>query len=142
MAVYNLSMRVVKVGEDESGLGRWSYLTLEGQGGRRITFMTAYRICRGAMRGVSTSCQQQAKVLNKQAMNSGVHANKVDTAFLREIFIVGLALFIQSLKEEGHGIVLGLDANETPEEAASKRWQSKIWKHFMASGGNRASRSF
>ena len=33
MAVDNLSMRVVKVGEDSSGLGRWSYITLEGQGG-------------------------------------------------------------------------------------------------------------
>ena len=42
MAVDNLSMRVVKAGEDESGLGRWSYITLEGQGGRKVTFITAY----------------------------------------------------------------------------------------------------
>lgn len=35
---------VVKVGEDISGLGRWSFITMEGQGGRRVTFLTAYSI--------------------------------------------------------------------------------------------------
>ena len=65
MAVDNLSMRVIKAGEDESGLGRWSYITMEGQGGIKVTFITAYRICSGAMKGTRTSCIQQGKVINQ-----------------------------------------------------------------------------
>ena len=117
MAVDNLSMRVVKVGEDDSGLGRWSFITMEGQGGRKVTFITAYRICKGAMRGTSTSCKQQMKVINNQEMKQGKFASAPDTAYLRRKFIEDLFLFIQSLKEAGHAIVLGLDANETTDEA-------------------------
>mmetsp|Transcript_9968 Transcript_9968/g.14363 ORF Transcript_9968/g.14363 Transcript_9968/m.14363 type:complete len:305 (-) Transcript_9968:240-1154(-) len=54
MAFDHLGMRVVKAGEDDSGLGRWSYVTVEGQDKRRITFITAYRICGGPMKGTNT----------------------------------------------------------------------------------------
>jgi len=117
MAVDNLSMRVIKVGEDESGLGRWSYITLEGQDGRKLTFITAYRICKGTMKGTSTSCMQQQKVIHNQEMKQGVQTSSIDTTYLREKFIHDLMLFIQSLQEEGHALVLGLDANETPPES-------------------------
>jgi hypothetical protein len=117
MAVDHLSMRVMKVGEDESGLGRWSYITVEGQNSRKITFITAYRICKGAMRGTSTSCTQQKKVLNEQEMKAGKETSTPDTIFLRMKFVEDLTRFILALKEAGHAIVLGLDANETPEEA-------------------------
>ena len=43
MAMDHLSMRETKVGEDQSGLGRWSYLTMEGQDRRKVTFITAYQ---------------------------------------------------------------------------------------------------
>ena len=125
MAVDNLSMRVVKVGEDESGLGRWSYITLEGQGGRKITFITAYRICNGTMKGARTNSMQQAKVINKQEILKGKQASNPDTKYLRQKFIEDLALFIQALKDAGHAIVLGLDANETPEESISNNAPKK-----------------
>ena len=117
MATDHLSMRVVKIGEDMSGLGRWSFITLEGQGGRKVTFITAYRICKGAMRGTSTSCIQQRRVINEQEMKQGVPTSCPDTKFLREKLVDDLLLFIKSLQDEGHAIVLGLDANETPQEA-------------------------
>ena len=125
MAVDNLSMRVVKVGEDPSGLGRWSYITLEGQGGRKLTCITAYRICKGAMKGVSTSCRQQLKVINDQEMKNGLKASNIDTSYLRRKFVDDLILFIQSLQEEGHAIVLGMDANETPEESIDNKGETK-----------------
>ena len=118
MAMDHLSMRVVKVGEDESGLGRWSYITLEGQGGRKVTFITAYRICRGPMKGTSTSCRQQEKVIQKNEMKQGKSVGTIDTTFLRKKFIDDLVLFIKSLQADGHALVLGLDANETPKEAS------------------------
>ena len=117
MAFDHLGMRVVKAGEDDSGLGRWSYLTLEGQDGRRLTFITGYRICKGAMRGTTTSCVQQRRVLNNQEMKQGVKTSNPDTNYLRTKFIDDLTQFILALQAEGHAIVLGLDANETIQES-------------------------
>mmetsp|Transcript_10761 Transcript_10761/g.15540 ORF Transcript_10761/g.15540 Transcript_10761/m.15540 type:complete len:88 (+) Transcript_10761:2701-2964(+) len=68
MAFDNIATRTVKTGEDESGLGRWSFITLEGQDGWKLTFITAYRIYSGAMKGTTTSCIQQRRVLNDQEM--------------------------------------------------------------------------
>ena len=118
MAFDQMGMRVIKAGEDESGLGRWSYLTLEGQDGRRLTFITGYRICKGAMKGTTTSCVQQRRVLNNQEMRRGVATSTPDTAFLRQKFVEDLTQFILAPKEEGHAIILGVDANETMEEAS------------------------
>jgi hypothetical protein len=125
MAVDTLSMRVIKVGEDDSGLGRWSYVTMEGQGSRKATFITAYRICQGAMKGTSTSCRQQSRVLNEQEMKRGQQASDIDVAFLRKKCVEDLILFIQSLKAAGHAVVLGIDANETPEASTAKDGQAK-----------------
>ena len=116
IAVDNLSMRVTKVGEDMSGLGRWSFITMEGQDGRKVTFITAYRICSGPIRGTRTVGQQQSKIINNQEMRNGTSTSKPDANFLRMKLVEDLVVFIQALKAEGHAIVLGLDANETPME--------------------------
>jgi hypothetical protein len=36
--------RVVKTGRDETGCGRWSYITFNGKENTQITFINAYRI--------------------------------------------------------------------------------------------------
>lgn len=69
------------------------------------------------MRGTSTSCMQQRKVLNAQEMRRGTTTSSPDTNFLRRKFVEDLVIFIQALKEAGHAIVLGLDANETTIES-------------------------
>jgi hypothetical protein len=55
-------------------------------------------------------------VIEQQEMQQGKRTSNIDTNFLRTKFVEDLAPFIQSLKEAGHVIVLGLDANETPSE--------------------------
>ena len=117
MAFDHIGIRVVKAGEDESGLGRWSYITVAGQDGQRLTFITAYRICKGAMKGTNTSCIQQRRVLNEQERKNQLPVSTPDTTYLRKKIVEDLTRFIQSLQAEGHAIVLGLDANETPSEA-------------------------
>ena len=118
MAFDNIATRTTKTGEDDSGLGRWSFITLEGQDGRKITFITAYRICGGPMRGTTTSCMQQSRVINEQEMSQNKPASRIDTNFLRQKFIADLTAFILALQAEGHAIVLGIDANESPNEAS------------------------
>ena len=119
IAFDSLSMRVIKVGEDESGLGRWSYITMEGQRGRKLTFITAYRICKGAMRGITTSCTQHKRVLETKDMQNGIKTSHVDTSYLRAKMMEDLLLLIQALKDAGHAVVVGIDANETLRESIS-----------------------
>jgi len=72
------------------------------------------------MRGISTLCIQQQCVLNEQAMANAQPTTNIDIKFLRRKMVEDLTLFIKSLQEEGHVIVLGIDANETVEESLQK----------------------
>jgi len=49
--------RVLEKGKDHLGLGRWSYITLRGKKGRRLTIVSAYNC--GISSGAKTACQQQ-----------------------------------------------------------------------------------
>lgn len=68
---------------------------------------------------MSTSCRQQERVINHQETKIGIRTSNIDTNYLREKFINDLMVFIQSLQQNGHAIVLGLHANETPGESLS-----------------------
>lgn len=58
-------------------------------------------------------------------MQQGKAASKIDTTYLCKKFVEDLAIFIQSLQANGHAVVLGFDANETPSEL------SKLMKSNM-----------
>ena len=49
--------RKVKSGADSKG--RWSYITLKGKGTRKVTFITAYRVCQQKSIGTCTISKQQ-----------------------------------------------------------------------------------
>mmetsp|Transcript_22442 Transcript_22442/g.32140 ORF Transcript_22442/g.32140 Transcript_22442/m.32140 type:complete len:238 (+) Transcript_22442:666-1379(+) len=113
----HLATRTVKMGEDEEGTGSFSYITVEGQGKQKLTFITGYQICKGAMKGTTTSCMQRKEVLNNIEMKKGITTSNPSTEDLRTKFINDLVPFIQQLQREGHAIILALDANETPAES-------------------------
>jgi len=60
---------------------------------------------------------QQQKTIHTQEMKAGKETSNIDTNYLWIKFIDDLLLFIMALKEAGHAIVLGIDANETPHES-------------------------
>ena len=37
--------RKTKSGKDNHGLGRWSFITLQGRDGRKLTIISAYKVC-------------------------------------------------------------------------------------------------
>ena len=115
MVFDHLATRTVKIGDDEEEMGRLSYITVEGQGAQKLTFITGYQICKGAMKGTSTSCMQQKAVINEAEMKRGETTSNPSTEFLRTKFINDLIAIILQLQAEGHAIILALDANETPE---------------------------
>ena len=40
MALDRISNREIKIGEEEYGLGCWSYVTIEGEEGKKLAFIT------------------------------------------------------------------------------------------------------
>lgn len=86
--------------------GRWSYQTLAGKQGKRVTIVSVYQVVaqRQALKGQFTTATQQRSLLISQK-------DKITdprTAFRRD-----LQLFLQKCKqEEGHDILLLGDFNE------------------------------
>ena len=60
--------RISNAGSDH--LGRWSYVTLKGKNGRKITLVTAYRVCPNtlATAGPTTCWMQQWRALRKKGV--------------------------------------------------------------------------
>jgi hypothetical protein len=51
--------RVVKTGRDDTGCGRWSYITFNGKENKYITVINAYRVCVQRDTGYTTASKQQ-----------------------------------------------------------------------------------
>ena len=97
--------RFLKSGSDL--MGRWSWITLAGKGTTKITFISAYQVCKGAD-GESTVSKTFRVQLEVQNTARGRKPKN-----LRQQTITDLLKFIRSLKEDGQDIVLMMDANET-----------------------------
>ena len=89
---------------DGTGLGRWCGTTIAGQDGRKLSIITAYRVCSGSpqtspigssfLREYEFFCERQYTSLNP-----------------RQIFLANLQTIILGLQEAGHSTILMLDAN-------------------------------
>jgi hypothetical protein len=51
--------RVVKTGRDDTGCGRWSYITFNGKENKHITVINTYRVCSQCDPGDTTAYRQQ-----------------------------------------------------------------------------------
>ena len=110
----NWSSRISKRGQDSHGMGRWSYVTLNGRDNTKLTVICAYRCCKSQnikTVGATTSFAQQYKILRR---------NKIKKPSPREAFIKHMKAFINSCLEQSHEIILCLDANEEWEEKNSR----------------------
>jgi len=96
--------RYLAQGSDE--MGRWSYITLNGKGTTRITFMVAYRVCDGSHDTPITSKTVRAQ---QDWMYNDQGKTAVD---LRKQCMIDIARAVNSFKREGHDVILCMDANE------------------------------
>ena len=85
-------------------MGRWSGLTFLGRRGKRLSIVTAYRSPRQQPQGGGGFFDQQYALL----LSKGLAKPNV-----RKRFITDLTLFLTSLQQDGHKILVSLDANET-----------------------------
>ena len=60
------SSRVIQSGTDNTGMGRYSWVTLQGKENRTITMISAYRVCSTKTPGPFTAYSQQAHIMSIQ----------------------------------------------------------------------------
>jgi hypothetical protein len=115
----NWTSRIIDKGSDPFGLGRWSYVTLRGSGEKRITLVTAYRVCVQSIQscGDTTSTAQQFRELSKiWRQQEALDADPIP----RRQFILDLQAWLEHKIATSHHIILGIDANEDISKVAGQ----------------------
>jgi hypothetical protein len=98
--------RVVKTGWDETGCGQWSYITFNGKENKHITVINAYIVCSQSDPGDTTASKHEQCI---QYADDELRPYVLDT---HKQTLIDLQYFVQELQQEGHKVILFLDANQ------------------------------
>ena len=102
-AVGQITYRIRTSGNDTTGMGRWSWIQIDGKDNHRTRVITAYRPCRAPKNsGLTTTWDQQFRYLRKQNLPSDP----------RQQFDLDLSKLLSSWQNEGIKIILSIDAND------------------------------
>ncbi len=110
--------RLKDKGMDPYGLGRWSYMILNGRGNKSIAIITAYRPCSDtpSSAGNKTVYMQQFRTL--LTYNNSIKS--LATPNPHRQFTLDLQAWISKLQSSGHSIILCLDSNEHISQSDGK----------------------
>jgi hypothetical protein len=97
---------VVKTGRDNTGCGRWSYITFNGKGNTHITVINGYRVCSQRDPGDTTASKQQQCI---QYADDELRPYVLNP---HKQTLIDLQHFVQELQQEGDDVILFLDANQ------------------------------
>jgi hypothetical protein len=100
LAADDVVHRIIEQGRDESGLGRWAWLLLQGRRGVKIRVISVYRPCDS--NGPESVNQQHQRFLTKK--------RRLEEP--REALYVDLYDEVSAWIEAGDQIIIGIDANE------------------------------
>jgi hypothetical protein len=98
--------RVVKTGPDDTGCGRWSYITFNGKDNKHITVINAYIVCSQRDLGDTAVSKQQQCI---QYADDELRPYVLDP---HKQTLIDLQYFVQELQQEGDDVILFLDANQ------------------------------
>jgi hypothetical protein len=103
--------RVLQKGQDPHGLGRWSYVTLQGKMSSKVTIITAYRVSQktSLSAGPKTAYMQQYRAIQTELLLQ--HKVGITPNPNRQL-ILDLQAWICNLQKDNHQIILNLDNNE------------------------------
>jgi hypothetical protein len=101
---------VVDSGRDDNGCGRWSYFTYAAKEGKKVTIVSAYRVCKQTNTGDLTSSKQQLGIIYE---DKGIRPFLLDW---RKQTLIGLHYFVEELKNNGHEVLILMDANQAEEQ--------------------------
>ena len=97
---------------DPTGMGRWCGMTVRGLNGNHLSVITAYRVCRGTV-----SSDNVGSSFNREFCYLRETGHKNPTP--RTHFLTSLTTLIHDLQQQGHAIIIMLDANSTLVEDSS-----------------------
>ena len=104
--------RIESSGSDPQGLGRWSYVRLNGKNGRRVTIVTVYQVCKQSVTtaGAKTAYMQQWNLLRRAGQ---------DDPNPRKSFCNDLDAFLTPLQAAGDELLVMGDLNEQLGDSTS-----------------------
>ena len=90
--------------EEDHGLGRCSFITLQGRNGRKVTIISVYKVRSTIIdpTKTNTALTQQWTILY----------DKLDKESIASLTITHLALFITKRTKLNHEFIIGIDVNE------------------------------
>jgi len=94
------------IAKDSDSIGRWSYVTLGGKDGKKVTFVSAYQPCKGKPKkdgSMTVITQQYAQFLEEKRHNP---------ENVRRHFIRDFKRFVKNCKSRGEELVIQGDFNE------------------------------
>jgi hypothetical protein len=103
-AVGDCSYRVVNTGHDNTGCGRWSYITFSED--KFITLVSAYHICDQTNPGNTTASARQYTI---QYENEELRLFLLNPHWQT---LIDFEYFVKDLKDANHDVLIFLDANE------------------------------
>jgi len=107
------SSRSVQIGQDASGLGRWSFIELQGKEDYRYIILSGYRICENQTvdPGSNNTFNQQYRLLHYQGnRNPDPRAQFVDN----------LITLIQKWRSHHKAVLICIDANENVQKPGNR----------------------
>ena len=110
-AMNHWATRVISKGSDI--YGRWSWIIMVGKGTKKIVFLSGYRVCQGGTKG--SLCSKTVRS-QQEFMYASQGEPNVD---LRKRFTSDLTRMVKTFQDQGHDLVLMLDANEASSENSS-----------------------
>ena len=93
-------------GSGQDALGRWSYITLKGKQERKVTIISAYRVCENSLdqAGPTTCWKQQWRQLRKKGYSCPDP---------RKRFLSDFKTFLETRMANDEELIIGIDANDT-----------------------------
>jgi len=105
--------RAVTTSHDESGLGRWSYIKLQGKEDKRYIILSGYRVCENQQvdMGSNNTYNQQYRLLHQKG-----HRNPDP----RTQFVNDLIQVINKWRAQQKAVLICIDANENPQKQSTQ----------------------
>jgi hypothetical protein len=102
--------RVIASGRDETGCGRWSQITYAAKESKKMTIISAYRVCKQTNPGDLTASKQQHGILYE---DEELRPYLVDP---HKKTLIDLQYHVEKLKTDGHEVLIFMDANQAEKQ--------------------------
>jgi hypothetical protein len=102
--------RVIASGRDETGCSRWLQITYAAKENKKMTILSAYRVCKQTNPGDLTASKQQHGIMYE---GEELRPYLVDP---HKQTLIDLQYHLKKLKTDGHEEMIFMDANQTEEQ--------------------------